>query len=437
VQSITTLSSNQFYHVAMTCNSGTLKLYVNGTVENQTVPTFSQCCDAGIGSPLLTFGSQNNTNELFRGIIDEVRIYDRVLSDIEIAQLAVPATPPRITQRPVSQTVGLGTNATLQVAAEGTVPLTYQWFRDNVPVTNSATIASVTASSLTISNAQAQDTGAYFVIVTNAGGSVTSLVAVLTVYDSDTDDDGLPNSWETAFGRNPNNPLDAAENPPGDQLTYLQKYLLGLNPATLDADNDGLTDYADFFIYGTNPLAADTDGDGIPDAWEIANGLNPRANDAHDDLDLDRVSNIQEYQYSIAHTNEPALDPRNPFSRSGVSDYEVFTGGHRATQFYYDRTDRLIGADYNRGSNGFAIAYVYDGNGNMLRQKNLARDANHNGLPDIWEFLHGLTNNASTFADSDGDLTGRIIRNGRRGQIRAMPQVSRDCWAIREPTLPH
>ena len=126
-------------------------------------------------------------------------------------------------------------------------------------------------------------------------------------------------------------------------------------------------------------------------------------NDANDDLDLDGLTNLQEYQYSLTHTNETALDPRNPFSRPGVGDYEVFTGGKQSTAFYYDKNSRLTGADYNRSSNGLAIAYIYDGNGNILRQKMLARDANRNSLPDLWEFQNGLTNNTSAYADSDGD----------------------------------
>jgi hypothetical protein len=39
----------------------------------------------------------------------------------------------------------------------------------------------------------------------------------------------------------------------------------------------------------------DSDGDGLPDAWELANGLNPLANDASQDNDGDGLSNLQEY----------------------------------------------------------------------------------------------------------------------------------------------
>ena len=39
----------------------------------------------------------------------------------------------------------------------------------------------------------------------------------------------------------------------------------------------------------------DSDGDGMPDAWEVANGLNPNKADAGEDLDQDGVSNLQEF----------------------------------------------------------------------------------------------------------------------------------------------
>jgi hypothetical protein len=53
--------------------------------------------------------------------------------------------------------------------------------------------------------------------------------------------------------------------------------------------------------------ADDTDGDGIPNAYEIANGLNPNVNDANLDLDKDGLSNLKEYQRGTK-ANNPDTD---------------------------------------------------------------------------------------------------------------------------------
>ena len=43
---------------------------------------------------------------------------------------------------------------------------------------------------------------------------------------------------------------------------------------TRDADNDGLTNYAELVVYGSDPNDNDTDDDGIPDGAEVNAGLN-------------------------------------------------------------------------------------------------------------------------------------------------------------------
>jgi hypothetical protein len=48
----------------------------------------------------------------------------------------------------------------------------------------------------------------------------------------------------------------------------------------------------------------DTDGDGMPDAYELANGLDPNVNDASLDKDNDGLANLQEYKMGT--------DPQNP-----------------------------------------------------------------------------------------------------------------------------
>ncbi len=85
--------------------------------------------------------------------------------------------PPSISSNPVSQTVNAGNLATFSVVASGTPPLSYQWRR------NGATVSGETDSAINIANAQHSNAGSYDVVVTNLGGSATSLAAVLTVLD--------------------------------------------------------------------------------------------------------------------------------------------------------------------------------------------------------------------------------------------------------------
>ncbi|MBI4326909.1 MAG: hypothetical protein HY674_16845, partial [Chloroflexi bacterium] len=207
-----------------------------------------------------------------------------------------------------------------------------------------------------------------------------------------TDGDGLPDYWEIRYHLKTNDLADATTVPSGDRLTYLQKYRYRLDPERPDTDVDGLTDFDELFVYGTNPRLADSDGDGIPDGYEVAHGLNPLRNDTNEDLDLDGLTNI----YEVLNNLDPGrVDSFN----DGTDDYQR-VHGVKNNRFYYDRNDRLAGADF---ANGLSIAYVYDGNGNILRQVHTRRDRNGNGLPDVWEITNGLTNNASAFADSDGD----------------------------------
>jgi RHS repeat-associated protein len=84
-------------------------------------------------------------------------------------------TPPSITTQPQSVVVGVGASATFTVAASGTAPLSYQWYR------NGTAIAGATGSSYTVSNITVANAGNYTAVATNVGGSATSSVATLNV----------------------------------------------------------------------------------------------------------------------------------------------------------------------------------------------------------------------------------------------------------------
>src|SRR5262245_38033942 len=83
---------------------------------------------------------------------------------------------PNITQAPAPQTIFLGDPATFQVSADGSLPLSYQWYRNGSP------IAGATDPALTIPAVAGVDHQVQFSVrVTNALGLVISSPVSLTV----------------------------------------------------------------------------------------------------------------------------------------------------------------------------------------------------------------------------------------------------------------
>lgn len=104
-----------------------------------------------------------------------------------------------------------------------------------------------------------------------------------------------------------------------------------------DSDSDGIADGVEYSVHGSNPTASDTDGDGLDDACEVANGLNMLVNDANDDLDLDGVSNLIEYNNRTNGYCANRADSLN----DGKSDFERLFG-KKPVKHYYDKNDRLV-----------------------------------------------------------------------------------------------
>uniref|UniRef100_E6PYJ4 Ig-like domain-containing protein n=1 Tax=mine drainage metagenome TaxID=410659 RepID=E6PYJ4_9ZZZZ len=81
---------------------------------------------------------------------------------------------PTITTQPASQTMLLGRSATFTVAASGTAPLLYQWYKNGAAISN-ANAATYTTPVVTA----ADNNSTYSVTISNSAGSVTSTVATL------------------------------------------------------------------------------------------------------------------------------------------------------------------------------------------------------------------------------------------------------------------
>jgi uncharacterized delta-60 repeat protein len=90
---------------------------------------------------------------------------------------------PVIVVPPANRTNDANTQARFNIVSEGQGPISFQWRKGERALTPGPGVAGVQTSELTLSNVFGADGGGYSVVVSNSFGSVTSLVAVLTVID--------------------------------------------------------------------------------------------------------------------------------------------------------------------------------------------------------------------------------------------------------------
>lgn len=100
-----------------------------------------------------------------------------LISNIAFSQ----SSPPNIIQQPQNQTVYLNGTAQFMVAVEGTQPIWYQWYKDDIPLVDDIKIYGATTPSLLINSVQVEDAGLYYVVVSNSAGVITSRVVELEV----------------------------------------------------------------------------------------------------------------------------------------------------------------------------------------------------------------------------------------------------------------
>jgi hypothetical protein len=173
--------SNSVIHLVGVYQKGqSISLYTNGVLAtNSVVPNENLHVQAlSLQSALGAYHYGSSPSYHFRGVIDDVVVYNRALSSAEIQQLynPQPAVPPQITTQPQDQTVVQGDTATFTVAASGTPAPNYQWRF------NGTNIAGATGSALVLTNVQTTNAGNYSVTVYNYAGATNSSNAVLTVH---------------------------------------------------------------------------------------------------------------------------------------------------------------------------------------------------------------------------------------------------------------
>jgi Immunoglobulin I-set domain/Glycosyl hydrolases family 32 C terminal len=125
----------------------------------------------------------NSTLTISPTDLTNVGTYNVVITNSSGAVTSSPVTlsylAPVITAQPVSVTNYPGFPVSFTATASGASG--YLWYFNGQPLSTAANIASVTGSNLTISPLYSANTGSYYVVITNAGGSVTSSVVVFAV----------------------------------------------------------------------------------------------------------------------------------------------------------------------------------------------------------------------------------------------------------------
>jgi hypothetical protein len=175
------VTDTNWHHLAVTKTNTTIWFYLDGTGYSGGAfnATFVFNTEAAIG------GRADSLGNSFLGMIDEVTVYNRALTNGEILTIYNASTagkcstiPPTIVKQTPSVTVAVGTNVELSVTASGTAPLSYQWQRNGIELSTG------TNSNFLISNAQTNNSGSYSVTITNSFGSSTGSNLFLAVIET-------------------------------------------------------------------------------------------------------------------------------------------------------------------------------------------------------------------------------------------------------------
>ncbi|MHA1125939.1 MAG: hypothetical protein ACTSQX_09970 [Candidatus Heimdallarchaeota archaeon] len=185
----------------------------------------------------------------------------------------------------------------------------------------------------------------------------------------------------------------------------LEVYIYFTDPLNDDSDFEGLLDGEEVLL-GTNPLNSDSENDGMDDFWEVIHTLNPLIDDSLEDLDLDNVTNIIEYQYKA----NPMI---NDTDHDGLNDYlEIMV---YYTLAYSNDTDQDSLTDYeeietyktNPHDPDTDDDYLLDGYEVAIGTDPKSADTDHDGVPDGEEIADG-TDPLNPY-DNKSDNISRII----------------------------
>jgi len=317
------------------------KIFIDGTLVSQATETNSIAYD---DKPLYISGELDYSTPSYfcKGKIDDVRIYDRALNQLEIQALYHEGdwkVIPSFTAELDDHVVCKNESIVFEVNVEGLLPIQYQWQQDGVG------ISGATFSVLTLPHVQPEDGGEYRCIATNDYGSDTSNTALLTVeFAIPTNINGLTNVNEY----------------------QLATYSVGLQEGHL----------CDFIVEGGNRI--DGTENSITVHWgESGDGLIKLLETS----ELGCVADTNTLYVTIGalgiedHESQILSVSPNPFTRSIMNEYEALQVGNAQIKIF-NQWGKLVGVMNEKskvGKNSFTL--------------------NANGLPPGIYLLHLQTGN--------------------------------------------
>ncbi len=249
------LEADQWYHIAGVFDGSTASTFIDGELKGSVdVPG-----PIDNSSLPLRIGSDDSGN-FFTGAMDQVMIWKRPLSSVEIravmnGEFELPeGGPPSITAQPEAQTLFEGGTAALSVRADGAGDLRYLWFKDGEP------LRAETDRELIIPDAAPSDRGEYSVRVQGALGETMSEAVTLSVTPVTGLDTGRIAYWPFDASSGSTAADESGEQNNGDLLGFP-----GGNETWTDAQvNNGLT------FDGISSVVAVPDSDSINQIGEEA-----------------------------------------------------------------------------------------------------------------------------------------------------------------------
>lgn len=115
------LNDNTWHHVISVRKNDTTSLYIDGVLQNNILTTLIP----NFNTSSIIIGATNGTGQFFKGVIDEIGIWNRALTPLEITKLNY-GCPNTITTQPSNQYGAIGNNKNFTLVHAGS-NYNYQW----------------------------------------------------------------------------------------------------------------------------------------------------------------------------------------------------------------------------------------------------------------------------------------------------------------------